>query len=446
MSKVKAISVTQLSRRIRNLLEIEIGEIWVEGEVSNLRKQSSGHWYFSLKDQSAQISCAMFSARRREGAEVIEDGVKVQIFGETSFYEARGSTQLIVRKAQAVGVGDLQARFEELKRKLDKEGLFSAERKRKLPYLPKVVGIITSPTGAALQDMQNVLSRRAPWLTVVVFPAAVQGKGAERGIAKAIERAGKAEKEGLPQPEVLMVARGGGSLEDLWNFNEEVVARAIAASPIPVISGVGHEIDFTIADFVADLRAPTPSAAAELVAPDRSELLKKLSDQKARVTHLVADRLQRNSERLSYLEKGPLGQSAERLLREPMFRLDEAAGRFERTAEESFKKREIRVAEFEANWRYFHPLEILRAREERLKIKEEAFERAVEEALRGREEKVAKLASLVKAYGPGKTLERGFSITFSESGDIIHDPTDVSPGERLETMVHGGSITSTVDK
>ncbi|MDB4579046.1 exodeoxyribonuclease VII large subunit, partial [Akkermansiaceae bacterium] len=208
MNKVEALSVTQLTRRIRNLLEIEIGEIWVEGEVSNLRKQSSGHWYFSLKDQSAQISCAMFSAKRRQGAEVIEDGAKVQIFGETSFYEARGSTQLIVRKAQAVGVGDLQARFEELKRKLDKEGLFSAERKRKLPFFPKVIGIVTSPTGAALQDMQNVLSRRAPWLTVVVFPTAVQGKGAERGIARAIERAGNTEEEGLPQPEVLIVARG----------------------------------------------------------------------------------------------------------------------------------------------------------------------------------------------------------------------------------------------
>ncbi|MFT6499784.1 MAG: exodeoxyribonuclease VII large subunit, partial [Akkermansiaceae bacterium] len=269
MSQVKAISVTQLARRIRNLLEIEVGDIWVEGEISNVRKQGSGHWYFSLKDESAQISCAMFGARSRQGNEVIADGAQVQIFGETSFYEARGSTQLIVKKAQAVGVGDLQARFEALKRKLDQEGLFSQERKRPLPGFPRVLGIVTSPTGAALQDMKNVLSRRAPWLTVVLFPAAVQGKGAERGIAQAIRRAGKAAEEGLPQPEVLIVARGGGSLEDLWNFNEEVVARAIAASTVPVISAVGHEIDFTISDFVADLRAPTPSAAAELVVPDR---------------------------------------------------------------------------------------------------------------------------------------------------------------------------------
>ncbi|MDB4313719.1 exodeoxyribonuclease VII large subunit [Akkermansiaceae bacterium] len=446
MNKVEALSVTQLTRRIRNLLEIEIGEIWVEGEVSNLRKQSSGHWYFSLKDQSAQISCAMFSAKRRQGAEVIEDGAKVQIFGETSFYEARGSTQLIVRKAQAVGVGDLQARFEELKRKLDKEGLFSAERKRKLPFFPKVIGIVTSPTGAALQDMQNVLSRRAPWLTVVVFPTAVQGKGAERGIARAIERAGNTEEEGLPQPEVLIVARGGGSLEDLWNFNEEVVARAIEASPIPVISGVGHEIDFTIADFVADLRAPTPSAAAELVAPDRGELVKKLADQKVRVDRLVDDRLQRSGEKLAYLERGPLGQSADRLLREPMFQLDEATNQFERAVDDSLRLREARLAEFEANWKYFHPLEMLRVREERLGRASGEFLRVMEEAFRSREDQIARFASLVKAYGPGKTLERGFSITFSESGKIVHDPSDVSAGERIDTMVHGGSISSKVEK
>ena len=446
MSKVEALSVTQLTRRIRNLLEIEIGEIWIEGEISNLRKQSSGHWYFSLKDQSAQISCAMFSARRREGAEVIEDGAKVQIFGEVSFYEARGSTQLIVRKAQAVGIGDLQARFEELKKKLDKEGLFLPERKRKLPFFPKVVGIVTSPSGAALQDMQNVLSRRAPWLTIVLFPTAVQGKGAERGIARAIERAGNAEDEGLPQPEVLIVARGGGSLEDLWNFNEEIVARAIEASPIPVVSGVGHEIDFTIADFVADLRAPTPSAAAELVAPDRAALSKRLLEHGDRITRLLGDRLERWDEKLVFFQRGPLGQSADRLLREPMFCLDEVARQFERAAENSLRAREAQVAEFEANWKYFHPLEMLRIREERLRRARGEFLRVMEEAFCNREDQISRYESLIKAYGPGKTLERGYSITFSESGKIVHDPSEVSAGERLETMVHGGSISSTVDK
>jgi exodeoxyribonuclease VII large subunit len=300
MAEIKAISVTQLARRIRNLLEIQIGDMWVEGEISNLRKQGSGHWYFSLKDESSQISCAMFGARRRAGNEVIEDGAKVQIFGEASFYEVRGSTQLIVKKAQAVGVGDLQARFEALQKKLDREGLFLQERKRALPSFPKVVGIITSATGAALQDMKNVLYRRAPWLTIVLFPTAVQGRGAERGIARAVQYAGQVGDNSIPQPEVLIVGRGGGSLEDLWNFNEEVVARAIADCPIPVISAVGHEIDFTIADFVADLRAPTPSAAAELVVPDQSELRERLMSLDSRLRRVVEGRLDRLADQLDY--------------------------------------------------------------------------------------------------------------------------------------------------
>lgn len=445
MSDVKAISVTQLSRRIRNLLEIQIGEIWVEGEVSNLRKQASGHWYFSLKDQSAQISCAMFSAKRREGAEVIEDGAKVQIFGETSFYEARGSTQLIVRKAQALGVGDLQARFEELKRKLDREGLFSQERKHKLPFFPKVIGVVSSPTGAALQDMKNVLSRRAPWLTVVLYPVSVQGKGAERGIASAITQAAHVSQEGLPQPEVLIVGRGGGSLEDLWNFNEEIVARAIAASPIPVISAVGHEIDFTISDFVADLRAPTPSAAAELVVPEKEELLQRIEQYRERLERLMNHRLERNEERLSYMNRGVLGQSPERLLREPILKLDESIRVFEQTVEEGLREMESKVAGFAANWKYFHPQEFLKARAERLAVKKEAFERITGQNLKSYEERLERYGSLIEAYGPSSALERGFSITFDEKGEIIRDPAALKVGDRIETMLHQGTLSSRVE-
>lgn len=445
MNAVKAISVTQLARRIRNLLEIEVGELWVEGEVSNLRKQASGHWYFSLKDESAQISCAIFSAKRREGAEVIEDGAKVQIFGETSFYEARGSTQLIVRKAQAVGMGDLQARFEELKRKLDREGLFDQDRKLKLPFFPKTVGIISSPTGAALQDMQNVLNRRAPWLTVVLYPVSVQGKGAENGIANAIAQAAKASLDGLPQPEVLIVGRGGGSLEDLWNFNEEVVARAIAASPIPVISAVGHEIDFTISDFVADLRAPTPSAAAELVAPEKQELIQRIQQQEERLKNLVSHRLQRDGERLSYLKRGPLGQPADRLLRESILILDEATRDFEQVSEDRLCEKESLVAEFAANWKYFHPLEVIKGREERFESKREVLERLTSEALKRFETQLQKYETLVTAYGPESTLERGFSITFDDHGNIIRDPGELKEGDRIETMLHQGTVSSRVE-
>ncbi|MGC6427890.1 MAG: exodeoxyribonuclease VII large subunit [Akkermansiaceae bacterium] len=445
MSEVRAISVTQLARRIRNLLEIEVGDLWVEGEVSNLRKQASGHWYFSLKDQSAQISCAMFSAKRRPGAEVIEDGAKVQIFGEASFYEARGSTQVIVKKVQAVGVGDLQARFEELKSRLDREGLFDQKRKQQLPFFPKTIGIVTSPTGAALQDMQNVLNRRAPWLTVVVYPVSVQGKGAERGIAAAISQAGDAESEGVPVPDVLIIGRGGGTLEDLWNFNEEIVARAIAASSIPIISAVGHEVDFTISDFVADLRAPTPSAAAELVAPEKEELIQRINQQGERMERLVFHRLERDGERLSYLERGPLGQSANRLLREPILMLDEATRDFDQVVGDTLREKERRVADFAANWKYLHPLEMVKTREERLRSKAESFERLASERVKSYGDQLKKFETLITAYGPESTLERGFSITFDDEGNIVRDPGGLKEGDRIESMLHGGTISSRVE-
>jgi exodeoxyribonuclease VII large subunit len=232
----KALSVTQLLRRMKNLLEVQIGEVWVEGEVSNLRKQGSGHWYFSLKDAGAQISCAMFGARKREGAEALEDGAQVRVFAETSVYEARGQLQIIVQKLERAGQGDLQAKFEALKRKLHAEGLFDADRKQQIPAFPQTIGLITSATGAALQDMLNVLGRRAPWVQPVLFPVRVQGRGAELEIARAIRRAGNAAAYGDPVCDVIIIGRGGGSIEDLWNFNEEVVARAIAACSVPLIS------------------------------------------------------------------------------------------------------------------------------------------------------------------------------------------------------------------
>ena len=445
MSEVKAISVTQLARRVRNLLEIQVGEIWVEGEVSNVRKQSSGHWYFSLKDESAQISCAMFGARRRTGNKVIEDGAKVQVFGETSFYEARGSTQLIVKKVQAVGQGDLQARFESLKKKLNQEGLFDQDRKRELPGFPKIIGIVTSPTGAALQDMKNVLSRRAPWLTVVLFPASVQGKGAERGIAQAISRAGNAGVEGLPQPEVLIVGRGGGSLEDLWNFNEEIVARAIADCPIPVVSAVGHEIDFTIADFVSDLRAPTPSAAAELVAPDQVELRDRLDRMGERLTRSVESRLDRLADQMDFYERGILGQPSERVLQSPIWHLEKSRRSFFKAASGALMELENRIVHHSANWHRYHPREVFRRRQDRLDATQEAFLSAAENALKLYEERVLRLESVLQALGPTSILERGFSVTFDEEGGIVKDPKKLKKGDRIESMLRYGNLSSRVE-
>lgn len=444
MAEVKAISVTQLARRIRNLLEIQIGDVWVEGEISNLRKQGSGHWYFSLKDQSSQISCAMFGAGRRAGNEVIEDGAKVQIFGEASFYEARGSTQLIVKKAQAIGVGDLQARFEALKGKLDRDGLFSQERKRTLPSVPKVVGIVTSATGAALQDMKNVLSRRAPWLTIVLFPTAVQGRGAEKGIARAVRQAGQVGDDNTPQPEVLIVARGGGSLEDLWNFNEEVVARAIADCPIPVISAVGHEIDFTISDFVADLRAPTPSAAAELVVPDQAELRERLVNLESRLRRVVEGRLDRLSDQLDYCERSIFSQSSERKLQHQLFRIEGLKREFCSAVENSLRDRERLVGNYHDNWDRYHPREILKRRDERIKQLWNGFLLACTHALKVQENRLENLSSLLQVLGPGSILKRGFSVTYGTDGKIVKSVKDVLPGDELKTQVGDGTIESLV--
>jgi len=445
VTEVNAISVTQLARRIRNLLEIEVGDVWVEGEISNLRKQASGHWYFSLKDESAQISCAMFGARRRTGHEVIEDGAKVQIFGEASFYEARGSTQLIVKKAKAVGLGDLQARFEALKHKLDQEGLFSRDRKRALPRFPRVVGIVTSPTGAALQDMKNIFLRRAPWLTIVLFSVAVQGKGAERGIAQAIRRAGKASAEGLPQPEVLIVARGGGSLEDLWNFNEEIVARAIAACPIPVISAVGHEIDFTISDFVADLRAPTPSAAAELAVPDQAELRERIGSLGSRLKRVVEGRLNRLADQLDYCERSLFSQPAEKKLQYPIFRLEGLRRAFLTAVKDSMRDRERLIEDYQANWKHYHPREVFKRRQEKLDASQSDFINAAEAALGAQENRVEQLGSLLQALGPGSIFKRGFSVTYRADGEILKSIDTVSPGDELTTEVGDGKIKSVVE-
>jgi len=441
VSQVEAISVTQLARRIRNLLEIEVGELWVEGEVSNLRKQASGHWYFSLKDQGAQISCAMFGARRREGAEVIEDGAKVQLFGETSFYEARGSTQLIVRKAQAIGKGDLQAQFEALKKKLHAEGLFDESRKKTVPFFPRTVGIVTSPTGAALQDMINVLSRRAPWLKVVLFPVSVQGKGAERGIAAAIRQAVQFEH----RPDVLIVGRGGGSLEDLWNFNEEIVARAIADCEIPVVSAVGHEIDFTISDFAADLRAPTPSAAAELVVPDRAELLDRVTRQGGRFRRLVHGRLERLEERVDRQASGVLGQKPERVFREPMYRVEEAARRLSRAVREALFRKESLIAEKRVAWQGYHPFEVLKRREEKLEAIGERLSRATQEALSREEMRLKKLETQLRVLSPESTLSRGYSITLDEEGNSISDAGKLKSGDRITTKTSGGDAVSVVE-
>src|SRR3954469_5403375 len=273
----KVFTVGELTRQIRGALETRFGAVWVQGEVSNFRLQPSGHRYFTLKDQRAAISCVVFRNTLPPTAPPIADGAQVQVYGSVSVFEPRGQYQLNVQILQTRGAGLLQAKFEALKRKLEAQGLFDSARKRPLPKFPKRIGIVTSPSGAAIRDMLNVLRRRAPNVEILISPVRVQGIGASAEIATAIRELATPNRAWEPL-DLIVIARGGGSIEDLWEFNEEIVARAIFHSALPVVSAVGHEIDFTIADFVADLRAPTPSAAAELIVPDATDLIRRVEE------------------------------------------------------------------------------------------------------------------------------------------------------------------------
>lgn len=417
----KALTITQLVRKMKRAIESEVGKLWIEGEVSNLRKQASGHWYFSLKDEGAQISCAIFSARNREGSEHLEDGAKIRAFADSTVYLARGQLQVVVEKCERSGLGDLQAKFEALKKKLNAEGLFDPSRRKNLPPFPRTIGIVTSPTGAVIQDILNILTRRAPWVQPVLFPVRVQGKGAEREIAEAIQKLNSPEKFGYPHCELLIVGRGGGSLEDLWCFNEEITARAIATSEIPIISAVGHEIDFTIADFVADLRAPTPSAAAELAVPDATELNASLEYTRQR-----------------------LHRTLRNLFREPQQRLDSLRETLHTSAHSTLQHHSQTLRELHLRHRSLHPLNLLERRRESLSSLSKNLTRTTSDKLLRKAERLARLHHLIRTLGPESAFKRGFSITTDTQGKILRSTTTLKPGQKIRTKLIDGEITSTI--
>src|SRR6266699_4670561 len=295
----KVLTVSELTRSIRGTLEAKFGAIWVQGEISNYKLHPSGHQYFTLKDQRAQISCVIWRDNMAPLRQPLVDGAQVQVYGTVTVFEARGQYQLNVQILQPRGVGLLQAKFEALKRKLEAEGLFASERKRSLPKFPQRIGIVTSPSGAAIRDMLNVLRRRAPWLQIWISPVRVQGTGAAQEIAVAIRELA-APNDAFAPLDLIVVTRGGGSIEDLWEFNEEIVARTIADVSVPIVSAIGHEIDFTIADFVADLRAPTPSAAAELIVPDIVDLRRQIEGRMRLLARQLLNRVRDAQQRLDH--------------------------------------------------------------------------------------------------------------------------------------------------
>ena len=435
------LGVTSLTRKIRSLLESGIGDVWVEGEISNLRRQSSGHLYFTLKDANSQLQCVMFAGQTPQLRGMnFNDGAQVQVFGELTVYEPRGNYQLVVRRVQERGVGALQAKFEELKRRLAAEGLFEVARKRPLPKFPRRIAVVTSPTGAAIRDFLQVLHRRQRGIEVLIFPVRVQGKGAASEIAEAIEFL--ANSTAIERPDVIVVTRGGGSLEDLWEFNEEIVARAIAASPIPVVSAVGHEIDFTISDFAADLRAPTPSAAAEILSADSADLLEQLDHLAARLRRPVHARFEFLKNQLASFERTALFLEPPRRLREHLQTLDRLAEDLHGLAEASLQSHRIALERQAHTISRHNPERKISELSVQLSAAGQSMDRAAAVRLRDLHSTLDRDAALLGALNPHAALARGYTITMNPEGRILRSAAEANASSEIQTKFPDGVVIS----
>lgn len=388
-------TVSELTREIKRLLGESFGGVWIEGELSGFKIHSSGHAYFTLKDAHAQLSCAMWKQSvLRSNLAALKDGVKVHAFGNIEVYEPQGKYQLIVASLRTAGVGELQQRFEQLKAQLQSEGLFELARKRRLPAYPHVIGIVTSPTGAVIQDMKTVAARRWPLAQLVLVPVKVQGEGAAQEIAGGIKRLNHE-----PGVELILVGRGGGSLEDLWAFNEEVVARAIFASKLPVVSAVGHEVDFTIADLVADVRAPTPSAAMEMILPDREQVRELVSELNRRLAKAVADRQREGRERVIALAH---------------------------------------------HWAFRQPLNLVLFAAQRVDDLQGRLQNVCTATLEQKRQALEQTQQLLTAYHPQHILARGFSIVKDARGNVLRGTQQLKSGDSISIQLADGAATADV--
>lgn len=448
----KVLSVSELTGNIKRLLEKQVGQVAVSGEITNLRAQASGHVYFTLKDAGAQLACVLFRNTSVPHRALLADGQKVLLTGDVTVYEARGQYQLIVSSAELQGVGALQAAFERLKEKLAAEGLFKLERKRKLPRYPQRIGLVTSPTGAAIRDVLHVIQRRQPGLEIIFVPCRVQGEGAAAEVARAVrllnafsaggpEQVRKREGEKVgeasgapshfptfplshpPKLDLILVTRGGGSLEDLWAFNEEAVARAIFESAVPVVSAVGHEIDFTIADFVADLRAATPSAAAELITEGAFASREFVADASARLRQLARQHLEAAEESFAQVRHRLALAHPRRRMQEWAQRLDDANVALSRETKTQLRERRHRLDQAAGHLQRLKPTAQLALRREQLTA----------------------LTSRLRLLSPENVLARGYSITTDAvTGQVIRRAAQVNTGQKLRTRVSEGEFESIV--
>ena len=434
-------TVSELTAGIKGTLEGMFPAVWVEGEISNLRVPSSGHAYFTLKDEGAQLSAVLFRGRGRRVRFEPEDGMHVLAFGGLDVYAARGQYQLVVELMEPQGLGALQLAFEQLKRRLEAEGLFDDGRKRKLPVYPRVIGIVTSPTGAAIRDMLNIIGRRFGDLRILIAPVRVQGDGAPAEIVQAL-----VNLQEMAELDVIVVGRGGGSIEDLWAFNEEIVARAIFESALPVVSAVGHEIDFTISDFVADVRAATPSAAAEIITEGVFASRLFVAEASGWLSQRIRRRFGREKENLEKLMQRALRAHPRRRLNEILQRLDDLQAGLLR--EVKYRWRECR-----AGWQNTHqrlgrvrPAQWVERRSQDLRELDRRLREQARQGLKNAENHVETIEARLRLLSPMNVLERGYSITTdAASGQLIRDAAEVKPGQRLKTRLKKGEVRSVAE-
>lgn len=434
----RILSVSQLNRLAREVLEDNFAVVWVEGELTNWSRPSSGHWYFTLKDGGAQIRAAMFRGQNLRVRTQPAAGQKVRVKGRISLYEARGDYQLIVETLQPAGEGDLTVAYEQLKTRLAAEGLFAVDRKRPLPRAPRHIAIVTSPTGAAIQDVLTVLARRSPATRITLLPVAVQGQQAAREISAAIALANRLVDQQIHDFDVLLCGRGGGSLEDLWAFNEEAVARAIAASALPVVSAVGHEVDVTISDLVADVRAATPSAAAELLSANRDDQLSLLSQYQQQLQACMRRSLQQRRERAHHL-RARLRHPGDRL-QQRVQQLDEQSLRLQRALDNQLARSRQR---WEAAWARLlnqHPGNLLPQYQRQLTDQRQRLQRSITVTLQHHQQQLQSAMHLLQGVSPLATLDRGYAILRDHSGQVIRNADQVSAGAEVHARLAQGQL------
>ena len=436
-TRPRALTVSELNHQARHLLESSFMQVWVEGELSGFSRPSSGHWYFSLKDQKCQIRCAMFRGANQRIRTLPREGDQIRIRGKVTLYENRGDFQIIVEHLEPAGLGALQQAFEALKARLQGEGLFDPARKKPIPATPRHIGVVTSPTGAAIHDILTVLKRRCPAIPVTLYPTAVQGQAATADIVQAIDRA---QRHGLA--DVLIIGRGGGSLEDLWCFNEEAVARAIAACSIPTVSAVGHEVDVTIADFVADLRAPTPSAAAEKISPDQQDWLRRLAEQQGRLGQSAHRLLQRLDSQLGHLSARL--RDPRRELLEKAQRMDELEMRLNKAISGRLGQQKQKTDYLLQRMSAQSPRRTLKTASEQTQQLEERLTLAARHLLRQKDERLQHIAQTLHAVSPLATLGRGYAIVKDDNDRIVRKAGDLETGSQITARLGHGSVSARV--